>query len=73
MANRLTCRLLGLPPRRGVWPARLAVVTDRLAAEYGTPSLGNFRDPVREVFYILLSAKTADAQYRWTRTCCRWT
>lgn len=35
-------------------------------AQHGTPSLGNFRDPIKEILYILLSAKTADAQYRRT-------
>lgn len=67
MTNRLTARLLNVRAiQRSVWPSRLAVVADRLHVEYGTPSLGNFRDPVREVFYILLSAKTADARYRET-------
>lgn len=45
---------------------RLAVVADRLVASYGVPTLGNFRDPVKEIFYILLSARTTDAQYRKT-------
>jgi endonuclease III len=30
------------------------------------PSLGNLNDPVQEIFYIVLSAKTTDAQYRRT-------
>jgi len=37
-----------------------------LVAVYGTPALGNFRDPVAEIFYIVLSARTTDAQYRQT-------
>jgi len=49
-----------------VWIARLSVVADRLVARYGVPRLGNYRDPVREIFYIMLSARTADAQYRAT-------
>lgn len=62
-----TATLLGVRPRtRSPWPARLAVVADRLVAEYGLPRLGNFRDPVKEIFYIILSAKTTDAQYRKT-------
>ncbi len=35
-------------------------------ATHDTPTLGNYSDPVEEIFYILLSAKTADAQYRRT-------
>ena len=62
-----TARLLGTRPRKSSpWISRLAVVADRLVAEYGVPTLGNFRDPVKEIFYILLSAKTTDAQYRKT-------
>lgn len=48
------------------WRDRFATVADRLVAEYGVPTLGNFRDPVKEIFYILLSARTTDAQYRRT-------
>ncbi len=62
-----TAKLLGLKPRRkSDWIERLATIADRLVAAYGVPSLGNFRDPVKEIFYILLSAKTTDAQYRRT-------
>ena len=62
-----TAKLLGLRYRsQSPWPKRLSEVADRLFAEYGVPSLGNFRDPIREIFYILLSAKTTDAQYRAT-------
>jgi len=65
--SRLTAELLGLRVRsRSPWRERFAVVSDRLVAEYGVPTLGNFRNPVKEIFYILLSAKTADAQYRVT-------
>jgi endonuclease III len=31
---------------------------------YGTPDLGNYRDPVKEIYYILLSAKTTEGLYR---------
>jgi endonuclease III len=63
----LSARILGVRRnRRSPWPARWAEIADRLVAEYGVPSLGNFRNPVKEIFYILLSAKTADAQYRRT-------
>jgi endonuclease-3 len=53
-------------PRASPWPQRWAAIADRLVAAYGTPSLGNLRDPVREIFYIVLSARTTDAQYRKT-------
>jgi endonuclease III len=62
-----TAKLLGLRVgRRSAWSMKLAEIADRLVAEYGVPTLGNFRDPVKEIFYILLSAKTTDAQYRAT-------
>ena len=65
--SRATAELLGLRAlTRSPWRERFAVVTDRLVALYGLPTLGNFRNPVKEIFYILLSAKTADAQYRVT-------
>ena len=64
--SHLTARLLKVRSARTVWRMRWAEITSRLFAEYGLPKLGNFRDPVREIFYILLSAKTADAQYRVT-------
>jgi endonuclease III len=51
---------------RSKWPVIWAKIADRLVADYGVPSLGNFRNPVKENFYILLSAKTTDAQYRAT-------
>jgi len=63
----LSARILGVPRnRRSPWPARWGEIADRLVAVHGVPSLGNFRNPVKEIFYILLSAKTADAQYRRT-------
>jgi len=63
----LSARLMGrTKPVRSVWVERFALVADRLVAEHGLPRLGNYRDPVREIFYIMLSAKTADAQYRTT-------
>ena len=62
-----TARLLGVRARpNSVWASRFAAVAARLGRDYGMPSLGNFRDPVKEIFYILLSAKTTDAQYRAT-------
>jgi len=45
------------------WPRVLSEVTDRLVKRYGTPHLGNFEDPAREVFYILLSARTSETLY----------
>ena len=63
----LTAKLLGVRPNtRSPWRERFSVVADRLVSEYGVPTLGNFRDPVKEILYILLSAKTTDAQYRRT-------
>ncbi len=46
------------------WSSRFDQVADRLVTHYGVPKLGNFRDPVKEVFYIILSARTAEIQYR---------
>ncbi|MFM9965677.1 MAG: endonuclease III domain-containing protein [Planctomycetaceae bacterium] len=62
----LTLSLLRQKPSRHVkrWRARMAKITDRLVAEYGTPSLGNFRDPVKEIFYIVLSARTTESLYK---------
>src|SRR5579864_2947239 len=48
------------------WQDRFAEIADRLVAAHGTPPLGNLDDPVQEIFYILLSAKTADRHYRRT-------
>lgn len=52
--------------RRRYWQSVFGIVGDRLEKEYGVPTLGNFRDPVREIFFIALSARTTDAQYRNT-------
>jgi endonuclease III len=73
--STLTLKLMRRPRSRGAnrWHARLQAITELLVAEYGTPSLGNFADPIKEVFYIVLSAKTTEALYRnahrrlWTR------
>ena len=65
--SSLSAQLLGVRRlRHSPWMARWAEITRRLILTHGTPTLGNFRDPVKEIFYILLSAKTADAQYRAT-------
>ena len=65
--STLSARILDVRRNpRSKWPALWAEVADRLVAEHGVPSLGNFRNPVKEIFYILLSAKTADSQYRRT-------
>jgi len=62
--SRLTARLLGRKPHKGIrWPKVLSQVTDRLLEKYGTPLLGNFHDPIKEVFYILLSARTSEVLY----------
>lgn len=67
--SALTVSLLeGKKPRSRLrkWPERFAEIGDRLVAAYGVPSLGNYDDPVKEIFFIVLSAKTTDAQYRRT-------
>ncbi len=50
--------------RRSAWPERMSVIADRLVGVYGRPTLGNYRDPVKEIFYILLSARTTESLYR---------
>jgi endonuclease III len=35
-----------------------------MVAAYGRPSLGNFPDPVKEIFYIVLSARTTEVLYQ---------
>lgn len=65
----LTVELLEGKPRKRRptrWSAKFEEIADRLVAAYGVPTLGNYSDPVQEIFYILLSAKTADGQYRRT-------
>jgi endonuclease III len=62
----LTAKLLKVRRRRSPWTQRLDRVADVLVERHGLPKLGNYRDPVREIFYILLSARTTDAQYRAT-------
>ena len=65
--SELSARISGVKRnRRSPWPSRWAEIADRLVAAHGVPTLGNFKNPVKEFFYILLSAKTADAQYRRT-------
>ena len=57
---------MGLPKgtQRSPWKTRLSLATERLVASYGTPTLGNFRNPVKEIFYILLSARTTENLYQ---------
>lgn len=43
---------------------KLARISDRLTACYGAPRLGNYRDPIKEIFYILLSARTTERLYK---------
>jgi endonuclease-3 len=64
--STLTLRVMGLPTggRKSPWKARLGIATDRLVTAYGTPTLGNFRNPVKEIFYILLSARTTENLYQ---------
>jgi endonuclease III len=64
--SKLTLELFGSKPPATGRRQRvdlLTTVTDRLVARYGTPSLGNYADPVEEIFYILLSARTAEIKY----------
>lgn len=62
----LTTTLLNSRPVRNVtrWQRRLADVADILVFRYGTPTLGNYRSPTKEIFYILLSAKTTEGLYK---------
>ena len=62
----LTLSLLERKPSRRAkqWQARVAAITDLLVAQYGTPSLGNFRNPVKAIFYIVLSARTTESLYK---------
>ena len=65
--SELSARISGVKRnRRSKWPALWNEIADRLVSAHRAPTLGNFRNPVKEIFYILLSAKTADAQYRHT-------
>ena len=67
--SELTATLMGRARKRrkpSPWTAQLERVTDELVKAHGTPRLGNYRDPVREIFDILLSARTTDSQYRKT-------
>lgn len=52
------------PRNRQRWQTIFSAVCDRLVRAYGRPTLGNYRDPVREMLYILLSAKTTERLYR---------
>ncbi len=49
------------PRRARRWHSRIRAITKCLVKRYGTPSLGNFRDPVNELIYIVLSAKTSES------------
>ena len=64
--SALTLSVLGLPKgyQRSLWKRRLVLATDRLVESYGTPTLGNFRNPVKEILYILLSARTTEILYQ---------
>ena len=53
---------------------RAATMTERLREAYGSPDLGNYQDPVDELFFIVLSQRTTEPSYtrvfkdfkRWT-------
>jgi endonuclease III len=46
------------------WRRKFARIAVRLVEEHGLPDLGNLVDPVEEIFYILLSAKTTEVLYQ---------
>lgn len=46
------------------WQETFRHIHKELLATHGVPSLGNQRDPAKEILYIVLSAKTTDALYR---------
>lgn len=63
--SQQTVKLMGKPYRhKSKWPEKIIEVTNRLVIQYGTPSLGNYRDPVKEIIYILLSARTTEVLYK---------
>ena len=64
--SELTTALVGARGRRrpSKWESRFRDISARLSHSYGHPRLGNYRDPIKEVFYILLSARTSEALYR---------
>lgn len=64
--SSLTRTLLHCEPVRNAahWQRQLAEVADILVSSYGTPTLGNYRSPTKEIFYILLSAKTTEGLYK---------
>ena len=54
--SRLTTEVMRRPKgqkqfRR--WHRKFSAIADRLLATYGVPRLGNFDDPVDEVFFIV--------------------
>ena len=63
--SELTTALLGSRGRRrpSKWESRFSDISAKLGQTYGHPRLGNYRDPIKEVFYILLSARTSEALY----------
>lgn len=64
--SALTAQLLGQQAKacKGRIQAKLSEITKRLEAEHGVPTLGNFRDPVKEILYIVLSARTNELLYK---------
>lgn len=61
-----TAGLLGetKKPRWEKWQSRFRIIHDALKVEYGVPRLGNYRDPIKEIIYIVLSAKTTESLYQ---------
>jgi endonuclease III len=72
--SKLTAELMGRKLRQRLakrWQPIFETIAGRLVEAYGVPHLGNFDDPVDEVFYIMLSARTTDAQYQKTHSLLR--
>ena len=42
---------------------RIERIVDLLSGEYGSPDLGNKADPIDEIVFIILSAKTDEQKY----------
>lgn len=64
--SQLTAILLGgkRVRRSSKRTALLGKVANRLVKAYGHPTLGNYRDPVKEIFFIVLSARTSEVLYK---------
>ena len=60
-AGRDSASTAGLEPQPATirqWRRRIIELTDLLAAQYGSPRLGNVMEPTTELFYVLLSNRS---------------